>query len=181
MKKVFLLLLGLIMFLSTSMMSYAGEVERWKSTVLDVYIAKGPYYSIMNDAYYTWVAAANRNILFNVSGTKAMNKYAHIKILFNQGQDGVTSITQNGINLPVVTINIQTNGLNNDQLRAKFLHYVGISIGLNNSSDKYSVMYKVPLNNQSIQYNDLLALYNLYNWNIPKRGLKIKSVGSYKK
>lgn len=182
MKKLLLILFGLILLVAITTKSYAADVAKWKSPALDVYIENGQYYNDMNKAFYTWVSATNRNILFNVSNTKTMQKCARIKILFNNGtKEGVISNTQSGIYMPVVTININTAKLSAKQLQSKFLHYVGISAGLDKSNNKLSVMYKQPLDGQTILYEDVLNLYKLYGWNIPKKGLYIKPLKSYKK
>lgn len=173
MKKLLLIFIGVAIFLMTASASYAGEVTKWKTTVLDAYVQKGVYSSTMTKAFYTWAAASNRRFLFNVSTTKSMQKIANIKFVFNQVNfDGIIENRKIGINMPQITFNIVIKDkMNQDEINAKCLHFVGIAMGLNPSGNIASVMYKEPLKGQTILIEDVENLYALYEWPIPKRGL----------
>lgn len=176
MKKIFLLAITfLFCFLSGVIMANAQTVTRWRSPIVDVYISKSfEDYKLMYDAFEAWCSASNRRFLFNLSSTKGMAKNGHVKVYFDEKDaDSIEQITRSGLNWPEVHINIVTkdddgNVYPKEILYPKMLHYAGLAIGLDESTNPKSALFKEPKEGQDILVEDVEKLYALYGWRLPK-------------
>ncbi len=176
MKKLLLLVFGLIIFSMTALTAKA--VTLWHPPVVDIYIEKGDYYQSMKDAFNEWCWASDRRFLFNLSATKGMKKNGDVKVYFGDNDD-VVSEPRTGLRRDFVYVTLKMTDsdgkpLPKDIMYVKMLHYAGIVMGLQPSENPKSVMYPSHLRGQKILEEDAVNLYNLYGWKIPKKGLKIR-------
>ncbi|MBP3924197.1 hypothetical protein J6E39_03035 [bacterium] len=176
MKKLFVLSFALLFVLFiTGVKSVAADVSRWRAPVVDVYISKDyADYSLMYKAFNEWCWASDRRFLFNLSSTKGMAKNGHVKVYFDrEDSDSIVETSRPGLNYPEVRININTkdaDGTSYSQklMYSKMLHYAGLAMGLEKSENSKSVLYPSPTEEQSILKEDVLSLFSLYGWKVPK-------------
>lgn len=173
MKKLFVLFFVLLFLVGVK--AFAADVSRWRAPVVDVYISKSyENYTLMYKAFNEWCWASDRRFLFNLSSTKGMAKNGHVKVYFDNGDsDSIVETTRPGLNYPEVLININTvdkNGksYSKEIMYPKMLHYAGLAMGLEKSENPKSVLYSSTKEGQSILKEDVLSLYTLYGWKVPK-------------
>lgn len=151
----------------------AGQVQPWSISIIEVYVQRGPYSSQMTSAMRNWVKTLNGKLLVNILSSKTALKMSHIEFVFDQNlQEGVIESGHKKANRPYVRININTANIEKDVLQAKFSHYAGIALGLDESQNQNSVLFKTPAKNQKMLDEDIISLKKLYGVKIKKKSIR---------
>lgn len=154
-------------------LSYAGVVSPWPVSILEVYVQKGPYSGDMTSAVRKWITPLKGRLFANIMGSKIKQSIAHIEFYFDSNEkDGVIEQGYKVGSKPYVSININTDGLTEQEINAKLLHWAGVSLGLDNSENQDSVMYKTPIAGQKILDEDINNLKKLYSVKIKVKPVK---------
>ena len=191
MKNLFRLLGLLVLICAVILPLNTSFAAKWNRGNIVVYIPKDDTYDpMMKNAVSEWQGKI-RKIFLTQSQYEKDLKVSDIDVVFNKlkSEDaenscsaGVVSSSSNSFRHVKIVLNINESAeilndtekkqANSDEIYALMLKSVGLALGVPESTDENSVMFKEYKEGQKILPSDVENMYKVYGWRIPNSNTK---------